>query len=89
VIQNTHAMRDVFAVVGEAPTAEPIEMDVRQDGQVYCRLTIPAGSTYSNVVNGFGLPPLESGALVTLDIVSVPQANDAKPGRDLTVTIRL
>ena len=99
VVQNTHAVRDVFAVVGEAPTGGPVEMDVVVDGVAYCHLMVPAGSKYSNAVNGFGLPPLTSGALVTLDIVSLPQpqpltdgsggTTDVKPGRDLTVTIRL
>jgi hypothetical protein len=89
VVQDTHAVRDVFAVVGEAPTGAPVELDLRQNGAVYCHLTIPAGQIYSNVVNGFGMAPLEANALLTLDIVSVPEANDAKPGRDLTVTIRL
>ena len=65
-------------------------MDVMASGRLYCHLTIPADSTYSDpVVNGFGLTPLTQEDLLTLNITSVPQANDAKPGRDLTVAIRL
>jgi hypothetical protein len=89
VVQSTHAVWNIFAVVSEAPTGGTIEMDVKQNGALYCHLTIAAGATYSNVVDGFGLPPLVADALVTLDITAVPQVSDCTPGRDLTVTIRL
>jgi hypothetical protein len=52
-------------------------------------LTITDGTTTSASVNGFGLPPLESGSLMSLDILSVPGAADTLPGRDLTVIVRL
>ncbi len=55
----------------------------------YCLLTIPEGATISNVVNGFGRPPLEAGAQINLDIMSVAQGGAGAPGRDLTVTMRL
>jgi len=56
---------------------------------VYCTLTIADGATTSNVVDGFGLPPLAADARLSLDITSVPAAANTLPGRDLTVTIRL
>jgi hypothetical protein len=49
----------------------------------------------SNVVDGFGLPPLMMERQLTLDIVEVPQSDvpsaggDLFPGADLTLTIRL
>jgi hypothetical protein len=86
---SAHAVRDVFARVNDAPTGAPVELEVKQDGAAYCQLAIPAGATMSNVVDGAGLPPLEAGAQLALDIVSVPAATDEKPGRDLTVTIRV
>jgi hypothetical protein len=43
----------------------------------------------SNVVSGFGLPPLAGDARLTLDVMAVGQGADNTPGRDLTVTIRL
>jgi hypothetical protein len=93
VIEAAHAVRDIFAVVGEAPTGGAIELRLRQDDEVYCPpLTIPvtpAGTTISNVINGFGLAPLRAGARLCLDITSVAQTADSTPGRDLTVTIRL
>jgi hypothetical protein len=64
-------------------------MEVTQNGQPYCSLTIAVGSTVSNVVDGFALGPLAAEALIGLDIVSVTQNSANAPGSNLTVTIRL
>lgn len=89
VVQDTHSVRDIFAVVREAPTGAPVSLRLRQNDTLYCELTIPAGATVSNAVNGFGLPPLAAGAQINLDVVSVGQGWEDLPGRDLTVTIRI
>ncbi|HTB11506.1 MAG TPA: hypothetical protein VK752_08045, partial [Bryobacteraceae bacterium] len=89
VIEATEAARDMFAVVGEAPSGGPIELQLRQGSTVYCSLTIADGTTTSAGVDGFGLPPLVAGSLISLDILSVPGAADTLPGADLTVIVRL
>jgi hypothetical protein len=89
LVPDSHAVRDVFAVVGEAPAGTPVELQVAQNGATYCELAIQPGATVSNVVSGFGRPPLAGGAKLTLDVVSVGQGADNTSGRDLTVTIRL
>ena len=92
VIDDYYSVRDIFAVVGQAPTGAPIEMRLRQDEEVFCTLTIPsspAGTTISNVVDGFGLTPLQHGKRLLLDILSVGTSGSTTPGSDLTVTIRL
>jgi len=89
VIEEAHSVRDIFAVVGQAPMGRPLELLLRQNGEPYCALTIPTGATASNVVDGFGLPPLRERAEITLDILSVGYGDGATPGADLTVTIRL
>jgi hypothetical protein len=89
VIETTEAVRDIFAVVGQAPSGGPAHLQLRQGSTVYCALTIADGTTTSASVNGFGLPPLVSGSLMSLDILSVPGAADTLPGRDLTVIVRL
>ena len=89
VIEETHCARDISAVVREAPLGAPIELRLRQNGDEYCRLLIPAGALISNVVTGLGLPPLMAGSQINLDALSVPQGGSGTPGRDLTVTIRL
>jgi len=89
VIEDSHAARDIFAVVRDAPRGDAIVMQVRQGSTVYCTLTIPDGASISNVVGGFGLPALAANALLNLDITAVPTAAGTLPGRDLTVIIRL
>ena len=89
VIDETHAARDVFAVVREAPDGGPIEITVRVGATEYCSLTIADGETMSNVVDGFGLAALTAEERLNIDITAVPGAANTLPGRDLTVTIRL
>ena len=89
VIEAAHSVRDVFAVVAQPPAGAPIELELRQSGEPYCSLTIPGGSTVSNVVDGFGLPPLRERGELTLNILSVGHGEGVTPGANLTVTIRL
>ena len=89
VVEESHSVRDIFAVVRGAPEGAPIQMRLRQNADVYCLLAIPVGATVSNVVNGFGLPPLVAGAQIRMDITSVAQGGQGSPGRDLTATVRL
>lgn len=89
LMESAHSVRDVYAVVKNAPTGASIVLQVTQNGAPYCQLTIPASATISNVVDGFALGPLAEKAQVGLDILSVAQTADTTPGRDLTVTIRL
>jgi hypothetical protein len=90
VIEDSHAPRDIFAVVREAPTGGDIELTLRQNGTVYCTFSIPENATITaSPVPGFGLPPLTANSRVTLDITAVPGDADTLPGRDLTVIIRL
>jgi len=89
IVEDTHAVRDIFAVVGQAPSGGPVVMQLNQNGAAYATLTIPDGATISNVVNGFGMAPLAIQAQVTLDITFVVAAVNSLPGRDLTVIVRL
>jgi hypothetical protein len=89
LVETTCSVRDVYAVVQDAPSGAPVTMQVTQNGQVYCDLTIATGATVSNVVNGFALGPLQAQAIVGLNITSVVQTSGTAPGSDLTVTIRL
>jgi hypothetical protein len=89
VVESALAMRDMFAVVNEAPSGGAITMQLRQGSTVFGSLTIADGTTTSNVVDGFGLAALAASAVVSLDILSVPTASGTLPGSDLTVIIRL
>ena len=89
LVETSCSVRDVYAVVQDAPAGAPIVMQVTQNGQVYCELTIPTGATVSNDVDGFALGPLQAQAIIGLNITSVVETADTAPGSDLTVTIRI
>jgi hypothetical protein len=89
VVDTSCSVRDISAVVQDAPTGAPVTMQVTQNGSVYCELTIATGATVSNVVDGFALGPLQAQAIINLNITSVVQTANTQPGSDLTVTIRL
>src|SRR5262249_41819430 len=85
-IGTSHPVRGIYPEGGQGPSGVPIEIRLNQNGSVYCTLTIPAGTLIASAQDGTLLPPLQSGARVTMDITSVGQTN---PGSDLTVIIRL
>jgi hypothetical protein len=85
VIEASHSVRDVSAVLGKAADA-PVGLQLNVNGASYCQLTIAAWATASNTVDGKTLAPLPAGAQVTLSVLSV---GSTVPGSDLTVTIRL
>jgi hypothetical protein len=85
VVEGSHAVRDVFAILGKAADA-PVQLQLNVDGAAYCVLTFAPGTIVSNSADGLTLPPLTSKAKITLSVLSVGQNN---PGADLTVLIRL
>ena len=89
IVDTAHSARDVYAVVGAPPTGTPVSLQITQNGEPYCQLTIPVNGTVSNTVDGFGLGPLQAQAQIGLDITAVTQTAGTAPGSDLTVTIRL
>ncbi len=89
LMDSTQSVRDVYAVVQQAPSNGAITMQITQNGQPYCSLTIPVNATISNVVDGFALGPLFAQAQIGLDILSVSSTSGTIPGSDLTVTVRL
>ena len=92
-VERSHAVRDVRAAVTQAASGYVISVDVLQNGEQYCSLTIASGGTTSDpIVDGVDLPPLLEGATVTMNISLQVIPNfpgSISPGRDLTVTIRL
>ena len=86
IVENTHSVHDVYAVIRQAPVGGSIQLQINQDGALYCAFTIADGHTVSNSMNGALLPLLTAGARLSLDINMVGPTN---PGADLTVVIRL
>ena len=89
VMESAYAMRDVSAVVLNAPSGGALTVQVRSGSTVFATLTIPNGQSVSNTIDGFGLAPLVAGAQIHLDVMSVPGGANTLPGQGLTVTIRL
>ncbi|HBY60804.1 MAG TPA: hypothetical protein DEH78_13360, partial [Solibacterales bacterium] len=89
VVERAYSVRDVFAVLKEPPSQGTVTVVLRQDSDVVGTLTITAGETMSNVIDGFGLEPLRSLGELQIDITSVGDVGGGNPGRDLTVVIRL
>jgi hypothetical protein len=85
VVDAARSVRDVFGILGAAADAA-VQLQLNVNGTAYCQLTFSAGATLSSAVDGKILPPLASGAQVTLSVLSVGQVY---PGADLTVLIRL
>lgn len=90
VIEEGHSVRDVFASVRDEPTGADVVLRLNVNGDEYCTLTIPVGSTITAVpVSGFNRRALQAMDKLSLDIASVGWTSMTSPGRDLTVTIRL
>ena len=85
VIEASHAVRDVFAVLGKVADA-PVNLQLNVNGSAYCSLTVAPGMTTSAAADGNGLRPLIGGSLVSLSVLSV---GTTYPGSDLTLLIRL
>ncbi len=92
LIETSHAVQDIRAVVNEAAAGYTISVDVLQNGAEYCNVSIPDGQTTSQVLDGAPLAPLLRGASLTINItlqVDSTFTGTVSPGRDLSVTIRL
>jgi hypothetical protein len=91
LVSASHAVRDIRAVVNQAPTGYSIGIQVLQNGSLYCNLTIASGTTTSNIVDGVSLPALTAQQTLTVNVqlnTPVNYTGTLAPGADLTVTIR-
>lgn len=98
LVERSHAVRDLRATLSAAAIAYRTVINVFQNAELYCSLSIDAGQMTSEpgggsteVFSGAGLPALKEGAVITADVslsVTDPLVKMALPARDLTVTIR-
>jgi len=89
VVEQARGIREVFAVVDEAPVGVPLVVRLRRNSEELCQLTIAAQSNVSNIVDGLWLPVLGTMDRISLDIVSLGVGEGTFPGRNLTVSVRL
>jgi hypothetical protein len=99
LVQNTHAVRDIWASLGQAAQGYSINVEILQNGVGYCSFVIPVQGSPSPTgsidqskpalyVDGSSLAPLEEGATLTMSVSLQSTGSQLSPGRDLTVTIR-
>ena len=86
IVDADRSVRDIYGIVNTAPAGTAIVMQINRNGALYGTVQIPAGATVSNVVDGFGLPALRAGDLLSLNIAGV---GTSLPGSDLTLILRL
>jgi hypothetical protein len=86
IVDSDRSVRDIYAIVGKAPTGAPIVLQINRNGAAYVSVQIPSGAAISNVFGGFGLAALRAGDLLTLNITGV---GTTVPGSDLTLVMRL
>lgn len=86
VVDAARAVRDVYAVLRGPSSGSGVTLELNRNGQPWATVQFDPGATISYVVAGFGLPILNAGDQLSLDVTGVGAVN---PGSDLTVIIRL
>lgn len=89
LVDRDHSIQDVYGTLESPATGGPVEIDLTLDHVVFCSLTFPLGSPYSNVVSGVFLPPMRSGSRLGVNVRSVTHSSGTIPGRDLSVRVRI
>jgi hypothetical protein len=92
LVEAAHAVRDIRAIVNEAPQGYKVTVNVYQNGVSYAQMIIASGQTTSNIVDGTQMSPLTDGSSITIDVTLesvAPAPAGLNPGRDLSVVIRL
>jgi hypothetical protein len=87
IIDAPKVVRDIYAVVSQAPSGAPVSIAILLNGNPYCALTIPDGATtVAAAIDGVSLPPMHYQDRLSLNITGVGQQ---LPGSGLTVIIRV
>ncbi|MDP9053999.1 MAG: hypothetical protein M3N93_06805, partial [Acidobacteriota bacterium] len=86
VVDAERSVRDIFGIVGTAPTGAGIILQINRNGTPYATVQFNDGATTSNVLSGFGMPALTAGDRLSLNITGV---GGITPGSDLTLILRL
>jgi hypothetical protein len=85
IVDADRAVRDIYGILGTPASGAGVTLQVNRNGRAYSTVQFQPGSTTSIVTNGFGLPALRAGDVVSLDVTGVGTIN---PGSDLTLAIR-
>jgi hypothetical protein len=89
VVEENRTVAEVRAALAEAPVGGSVMARLRVNGHAYCDVTIANGQRMSAPVSGVELERLVAGSEITLDVLSVPIGAGTRPGRNLTVMLRV
>jgi hypothetical protein len=86
IVDANRSVRDIYGIVGTASAGAGISLQVNRNGSLYATVQFPTGATTSSVTGGFGLPALQAGDQLSLDITGV---GTTIPGSNLNLIMRL
>ena len=89
LIEASHAIRDIRATLGQPSSGYDTKI---QNGITVCSLSVPPGETSSELIDGSKTAILNKEAVIATNVYSILSAQTSlppRPGKDLTVTIRL
>jgi hypothetical protein len=86
IVDANRSVRDIYGIVGTPSAGAGITLKVNRNGSPYATVQFAAGAKTSNVTAGFGLPALQGGDQLSLDITGV---GTTIPGSNLNLIIRL
>jgi hypothetical protein len=86
IVPEDVSIRDILAIVKQAPAGADLVVEIRQDGALIASLTIADGQTEAIPAPGRDLPMLAESSRLTLNILGV---GSNYPGSDLSVAIRV
>ena len=86
VVDATRVVGSMYGVLRTPPGGAGVTLQLNRNGVAYATVQFDAGATTSATVDGFGLPVLHPGDLLSLDVVGVGSTN---PGSDLTLVMLL
>jgi len=86
IVDANRSVRDIYGIVGTPAAGAGINLQLNRNGASYATVQFAAGATVSDVVRGFGLPALQGGDQLSLDITGV---GTTIPGSNLNLILRL
>ena len=91
IVDSARSVRDVYAVLRGPSSGAGVTLELKRTptggtATSWATVQFDPNTTTSYVVNGFGLPVLNAGDRLSLDVTGVGTTN---PGGDLTLVIRL
>src|SRR5665213_2765249 len=86
IVDANRSVRDIYGIVGTPAAGAGISLQFSRNGASYATVQFAAGATVSDVVRGFGLPALQGGDQLSLDITGV---GTTIPGSNLNLILRL